>query len=117
MIVEYTTVLVYANPHLREIVEVRRRHNVRRPFVGVNTERERMLEALEGQGCPVLGEWRYEPSSNSYRVAEVGRFLLKNPGYRVPQREYLDWVRGKAAQLVAREMERAAKPVGRDRRS
>lgn len=112
MLVEYTTVLVYANPHLREIVEVRRRHDVRRPFVGINTTRERMIEALEKQGCKVLGEWRYEPGSNGYRVAEVGRFLLKNPSYWAPQWEYRDWVRRKGTQLVAREIERAAELAG-----
>lgn len=108
MIVEYTTVLVYANPHLREIVEVCRRHSVQRPAAGVYTDRERMIEALEGQGCTVLGEWRYEPGSNGYRVAEVGRFLLKNPDYAAPRKEYQDWVSQKAAQLVAGELERAA---------
>lgn len=108
MIVEYTTVLVYANPHLREIVEVRRRHSVRRAGAGVCTDRERMAEALEGQGCTVLGEWRYEPCSDGYRVAEVGRFLLKNPAYAAPQKAYRDWVCRKAAQLVASELERTA---------
>lgn len=108
MIVEYITILAYANPHLREIVEVRRRHSAQRPFVGVNTDRERLAEALEGQGCTVLGEWQYDHGSNSYRVAEVGRFLLKNPGYTAAQTNYRDWVRWKTAQLVAGELERAA---------